>query len=234
MAFAGIAAHLFEADNFEAVLTRVVDTAVATVAGCSMASVTIRDRDGSFRTVATTHDAASAADEDQYDAREGPCLDAIEEPVVHTSSLPDARWPQLGARPIDHGVHGAVSYRLTVASPPAEALLGGSLNAYAAAPDAFHDEAVEIGLILAAHASVAVQAIRQREAAEQLASHLHEALASRDVIGQAKGMLMERLRMSPEDAFDILRRSSQRLNRRLRDIAQSLTETGELSENGPG
>jgi hypothetical protein len=125
-------------------------------------------------------------------------------------------------------VHGAVSYRLTVAGTDAEDdLRGGSLNAYAVAPNAFNDEAVEIGLILAAHASVAVRAIRERDAAEQLGSHLHNALASRDVIGQAKGILMERLRITPEDAFDMLKRSSQRLNLKLREIAQSLTETGE-------
>jgi AmiR/NasT family two-component response regulator len=58
--------------------------------------------------------------------------------------------------------------------------------------------------------------------------NLHDALSSRDVIGQAKGILMERLRITPEDAFDALRRSSQELNVKLRQIAESIAETGAL------
>ena len=88
------------------------------------------------------------------------------------------------------------------------------------------------GLILAAHASVGIQAVREREAFEQLGRQLHEALSSRDVIGQAKGILMERLRITPEDAFDTLRRASQRLNIKLRDIAERLAHSGSL--DGPG
>jgi GAF domain-containing protein len=195
-----------------------------------MASVTIRDEAGALRTEAPTDEAASAAGQAQYEAREGPCLDAIDEPVVHTPSLPDQRWPVLADRPLDAGVYGAVSYRLALNGPISDDSLGGSLNAYAAAPNAFDDEAVEIGLILAAHASVAVRAIRQREAVEQLSSDLRTALSSRDVIGQAKGILMERLRITPEDAFDVLRRASQRLNVKLREIAQTLSDTGELDQ----
>ncbi len=65
-----------------------------------------------------------------------------------------------------------------------------------------------------------------------MSRHLHEALGSRDVIGQAKGILMERLRLTPEEAFDVLRRSSQRLNVKLREVAAALAETGELQPNG--
>lgn len=83
-------------------------------------------------------------------------------------------------------------------------------------------------VVLAAHASVAMRAIREREGLELLGEQLNEALSSRDVIGQAKGILMERLHVTPEDAFDILRTSSQQLNLKLREIAERLTETGEL------
>jgi hypothetical protein len=85
---------------------------------------------------------------------------------------------------------------------------------------------------LGAHASNAVRAVGERSVLEQLGHQLHDALASRDVIGQAKGSLMERLRITPEDAFDTLRRSSQRLNVKLREIAQKLAETGELDDAG--
>ncbi len=230
LAFAEIAQHLYQAEDFDDVLTRIVVTAVSTVRGCEMASVTVRD-DAGYRTVASTHEAATESDRAQYEAGEGPCLDAVEEPVVYTPAFPDPRWPVLAARPTDSGVVSVVSYRLMPSRPDPAGSLAGSLNAYAGTPDAFDAEAQEIGLILAAHASVATGAMREREALEEMSRNLHEALSSRDVIGQAKGILMERLRITPEEAFDALRRSSQRLNVKLREVAATLAETGEFQDS---
>ena len=149
---------------------------------------------------------------------------------MYTPAFPDSRWPALAARPTDSGVASVVSYRLTPSNPDPAGSLAGSLNAYSGTPDAFDAEAQEIGLILAAHASVAAGAMRERETLEELRRHLHDALSSRDVIGQAKGILMERLRITPEEAFDALRRSSQRLNVKLREVAARLAETGEFHD----
>ena len=85
------------------------------------------------------------------------------------------RWPALAAHPTDSGVESVVSYRLAPSSPAPAGSLAGSLNAYAGTPDAFDAEAQEIGLILAAHASVAAGAMREREALEEMSRHLHEA-----------------------------------------------------------
>ena len=74
---------------------------------------------------------------------------------------------------------------------------------------------------------MAARAVREREALEDVALNLHKALLNRDVIGQAKGILMERLRLIPEDAFDALREASKRLNEKLHAVALNLTETGE-------
>lgn len=224
LAFAEIARYFMQAENFEQILNRIVEGATATVSGCDMASVTVR-AGGAYRTEASTHPSATSADEAQYEAQEGPCLDAIDARVVYTPSFPDPRWPRLAGRPAESGVRAAVSYQLC-APDPSEPLMG-SLNAYASTPRAFDAEAREIGLILAAHGSVAIKAVRERAGLERLGGQLHEALLSRDVIGQAKGILMERLRLTPEDAFDALRRSSQQLNLKLREIAQRLAETGE-------
>jgi hypothetical protein len=123
-----------------------------------------------------------------------------------------------------------VSYHLSAASPTSADPVEGSLNAYGLAESAFDDEAREIGFILAVHASAAVRAVAQRSSSEDPDGDLfHQALMSRDVIGQAKGILMERLKVSPDDAFDMLRRASQGLNVKLREVAQRLTETGELN-----
>ena len=197
-AFAEIARHLYRAEDFDDVLTRIVLVAVSTVRGCEMASVTVRD-DDQYRTLASTHEAATTTDHAQYEANEGPCLAAVEEPIVYTPGFPDPRWPALAARPTDSGVESVVSYRLTPSDLDPADNFAGSLNAYARTPDAFDAEAQEIGLILAAHASVAAGAIRQREAVDALSRNLHEALSSRDVIGQAKGILMERLRITAEE-----------------------------------
>jgi len=230
LAFAEIARHLYQAEDFDDVLTRIVTVAVSTVRGCEMASITVRE-DAGYRTVASTHEAATESDHAQYEAGEGPCLDAVEVAVVYTPTFPDPRWPTLAAHPTDSGVESVVSYRLTRSNPDSAGSLAGSLNAYAGTPDAFDADAQEIGLILAAHASVAAGAIRERDALEEMSRHLHEALSSRDVIGQAKGILMERLRITPEEAFDALRRSSQRLNVKLREVAASLAETGEFQDS---
>ena len=103
------------------------------------------------------------------------------------------------------------------------------MNTYGATPDAFDVDAQEIGSILAAHASLAARAVGERSTLEGLGRQLQDALLTRDVIGQAKGILMERLRITPDDAFEVLRHSSQRLNLKLRDVARRLTETGDVN-----
>ncbi|MDQ3899502.1 MAG: ANTAR domain-containing protein, partial [Actinomycetota bacterium] len=226
-----IARHLYEAGTFEEVLSRIAEVTVSTVVGCQLASITLK-QDGVLRTVVSTHAAATEVDQAQYQTGEGPCLDAVDNPLVYAPAFPDDRWRRLAARPSESGVHSAVSYRLApLRRPLADACLAGSLNSYATSEHAFDVEAREIGLVLAAHASVAAGAVRERTTLEQLGRQLHEALSSRDVIGQAKGILMERLRITPEDAFDALRRTSQRLNLKLREIAQNLAETGEFADD---
>jgi hypothetical protein len=199
-AFAGIAAYLYAADSFDDVLLRIAQTAVSTVAGCQMASITVSEH-GAYRTAATTDAAASAGDQAPYDAGPGPCLDAVDTHLVYAQSFPDTRWPTLASRPADLGAQSAASYSLAGASLTT-AGIGGSLNTYGIEPDAYSEEAQQIGLILAAHASTAAGAVRERGALQAAAQSLNEALRSRDVIGQAKGILMERLKMTPEDAFD--------------------------------
>jgi hypothetical protein len=225
--FADIAEQLYDANSFDDVLLRIANAAVSTIAGCRMASVTLCER-SEYRTAASTDPAATAVDQAQYKSHEGPCLDAVDTPMVYAQSFPDERWPTLASGPTESGVQSALSYRLAAASSATADSGGGSLNSYGVSPYAFNDTAQEIGLILAAHASVAVRAVDERTTLQSLRRDLQQVLLSRDVIGQAKGILMERLEITPEDAFDLLRRSSQRLNVKLRDVARGLAETGEF------
>ena len=227
MVFADIAEQLYDADNVDDVLSRIAEAAVSTVAGCQMASVTLSERTG-YRTAASTDPAATAVDHAQCQADEGPCLDAINAPMVYAPSFPDERWPTLASRPTESGVQSVLSHHLATAPSGTTDPGGGSLNSYGVTQDAFNDTAREIGFILAAHASVAARAVDERSTLQSLGQGLEQAVLTRDVIGQAKGILMERLKLTPEDAFDLLRRSSQHLNVKLRDVAGRLTETGEL------
>jgi hypothetical protein len=227
MVFADLAEQLYDADSFDDVLSRIADAAVSTIAGCRMASVTLLEPSG-YQTAASTDPAATAVDQAQYQSQEGPCLDAVDAPMVYAQSFPDERWPSLASRPTESGVQSALSYRLAAASSGTADSGGGSLNSYGVIPYAFNDTAQEIGLILAAHASVAARAVNDRSTLQSLGRDLQQALLSRDVIGQAKGILMERLEITPEDAFDLLRRSSQHLNLKLREVARGLAQTGEF------
>ena len=232
MAFATIAEQLYDADTVEDVLLRIAQAAVTSVDGCCMASVTVADDDG-YRTAAATSPVASAVDAAQYETGQGPSIDALTTSVVYAPAFPDERYPALGSRPYDLGVRSAVSYHLSASSPASADPVEGSLTAYGLVDSAFDDAAREIGLVLAAHASIATRAAGGRERLEQAGQELRRALMSRDVIGQAKGILMERLKVTPDDAFDILRRASQRLNLKLRQVAADLTLTGEIYGDKP-
>lgn len=226
LAFAALAEELYDSETFDDVLQRIAQAAVSTVAGCDVASITIVE-EGQYRTAAATDATATAVDKAQYQAEEGPGLDALKVSLVYAQAFPDERWPVLASQPTESGVQSAVSYRLGTLSH--DDLAGaGSLNTYATTPDSFDAAAQEIGVILAAHAAVAARAVGERTTLEGFGRHLQQALLSRDVIGQAKGILMERLRITPEDAFDVLRRSSQQLNLKLREVATMLAETGEV------
>jgi AmiR/NasT family two-component response regulator len=103
--------------------------------------------------------------------------------------------------------------------------VAGALNAYASATDAFADDDRQIGLIIADHAALALDYARVRDEAEREAGELRTALQSRDVIGQAKGILMERSGLDADEAFAVLRLLSQRRNVKLREVAADVAKS---------
>ena len=98
----------------------------------------------------------------------------------------------------------------------------GALNLYSRQVDAFGDESAAIACVLAAHGAVVFSAALHREEVETL----RVGLESREVIGQAMGILMNRRGLTADDAFDVLVRASQHLNRKLRDVASNVARTG--------
>ena len=100
----------------------------------------------------------------------------------------------------------------------------GGINLYARHPNAFSDDDKTAATLLAAFAGALTALAYERTEA----LHLREALQSRDMIGQAKGILMAREKVTADEAFELLRKASQALNRKLRDLAEEIATTGEL------
>jgi len=165
----------------------------------------------------------------QHQTGEGPCLDAIAQgAMVYGDDLnTDERWPNFGPQAAEHGIRSALALPLTTNGA------NGAVNLYATFPVAFGVLDRAKGVILASLASAALTAAHSIEDEERRIENLHSALSSREIIGQAQGILMERERIAADQAFDVLRRASQFLNIKLREVAQTLVDTGEKPETGP-
>lgn len=202
----------------EETLRAITATAVQAVPGADDAGVSYKI--GSrIEARAATGDRPAALDKLQDELGQGPCYAAIRRHrIVHSPDMGrERRWPRFAAAAREHGVGSMVSIRLYVT---ADHKLG-ALNLYAAAPHAFDEDAEEIARVFAVHAAIALAAA-EREA------HLEAALRSRDRISQAKGILMERFKLAPDEAFTLLARASSMTNRRIKDIAEDVAATGEL------
>ncbi len=225
------ATTLFSAGNVGDTLAEVVGLAVATIEGCDFAGIFVLE-DGAIVTPVRTHPEVIELDALQQLSGEGPCLDALAQGVtVYADDLSvDSRWPEFAPSATANGIRSLLALPLLASHPPEGCV--GALNLYARYPQAFGVIDRARGLLLGALAAVALTIARTHESDERQVANLHEALASREVIGQAQGILMERERISADSAFDILRRASQHLNVKLRQVAQNLVDTGERPETG--
>jgi GAF domain-containing protein len=212
-------ARLLEGEqSLEATLDGITHAAVRTVPGTRYAGITEVQGRRRMSTRAPTAEVVVAADQAQYDTGEGPCLAAIaeHETVRVTDVNTETRWPAFTRRARELGVGAMLSFRLYVSGDNL-----GALNLYAERADAFTDESEYIGLLFASHAAVAMVGARREQSKDR-------ALLMRDLIGQAKGILMERHRITADEAFGLLVGASQRTNLKLTEIARRLTESGEL------
>lgn len=208
--FAEVARLLLAEPSVDATMARIGQLAVETVDGCDHAGISLIEG-RKVTTVGSSDRVPVLVDAIQYEVDDGPCLDAIRHHQVflvgHLSA--DDRWPRFSRRAAEEtGVESMLALRLFV-----EEDTMGALNLYSKTPDAFEPEAQAMATVFAAHAAVALNAARREE-------QFHDALASRDVIGQAKGLLMAREGITADEAFETLRRGSQRLNIKLREVAE--------------
>lgn len=214
-----LATMLLSGTTVERVLESVTTLAAATIPGCDAASVTLVRNGRPSRSVSSA-DVAVDLDRAQYATRKGPGLDAVQHgDVVRVDSYEtDGRWPELAAPAAAHGIASSLSVPLAVAD---EVL--GALNLYSGRIEAFAGTQQQ-ACTLARQASITLANACAMQRAEQLAGQLTEALKNRDVIGQAKGIIMAAQGVTPDEAFDVLRRASQRANRKLEDVASDTVE----------
>ena len=225
--FAGIARSLFAEPTVARTLQRIVDVAVETIEGCDGAGVLLVTN-GEIAAGAWSNELARSIEAIKSEVREGPCVDAIfERETVECVDLRDevSRWPLFVARAGDTGVESILAFRLFATE---ETL--GALDLYSTRRGAFDETARALGKVYAAHAALALASAQIRERNFVAIGTLRDALVSRDLIGQAKGILIATRHIDADAAFDLLRTTSQNLNIKLHTIAEHVVFTGLLPE----
>lgn len=194
-------------------LAAVTAAAVSLIDGVDEADVLLI-KDGHFQSVTPTSALTTRLDAAQQELGEGPCLTAaVAEAVIRCPDLRnDARWPRFAAVAVEAGILSMLSYQLYTHRAGA-----GALNLFGRAAQTFNAEAEAVGAMLATHAAIVlIDANKQH--------NFESALASRDIIGQAKGMIMERFKVDAAHAFELLTRLSQNSNTPVRVIAQEIID----------
>jgi hypothetical protein len=221
--FARLTSALLNAQTVQDVLEQVVEATVSVAPQADVVSVTLRSADGRFHTPIATHSVALLLDERQYELGEGPCVAAALNHGPGFAAWPDhsrtdSPWPGFSRSARELGIEAVLSLSLLPMPDPPR--LSGALNLYARSPYALEAIDKDVILLLATHASLALATTEAVTSAKLREAQLHRAIDSRDVIGQAKGVLMGRRNISAEEAFDILRSASQNLNVKLTEIAE--------------
>lgn len=202
--------------DLDATLKSTARGAADAIPGTESAGVTELTTDGRLIERVATGELSELADRLQNDAGEGPGLHALVSGTtvrVHDLREETTRWPSLAAAARREGVAGALCYRLDTGHD----LRRIALDLYSREPGVFDDEAVLLGELFASHAGLA---LAHAHNADQLAT----ALNSRDLIGQAKGVLMERFGIDDYRAFGMLVESSQQTNLKLTEVAAWLVQ----------
>ena len=208
------------------VLTEIAGIARRAMPGSEASSITLIRGEKAF-TAAFDGQMAMDADELQYQRGYGPCLDAGRAGQVFliNDMRSEQRWPDYAKHVSAHGVGSSLSVPL-----PFQGVTIGALNNYAATPGAFGQTDIAVGQEVAAWVALAVgNADMIARTADDLAG-MRAAMASRAVIEQAKGILMERRKVTEDQAFTALSHASQNTNIKLRDVADELVRTGALPE----
>lgn len=221
--FGELSRDLQQQEDVDATLQAIVSAATDTVPGAEYTSITAVKRRREAHTRASTGQLALDVDRAQYETGQGPCLESLWE--HRTERLGDlrteTRWPDFIARARGLGVGSMLAIQLYVTGEDM-----GTLNMHSTQPEAFSDESEQVGLLFAAHAAIALVGAQEQ-------AHLRTAIDSRDLIGQAKGILIERYKIDAQQAFRLLVVASQTTNIKLLDVAGHLVRTRQLAARRP-
>lgn len=200
--------------DLDSTLGRITAAAVDVLPDVAYASITVRRvRDGRLETVEPTDDEILRLDKTQYELREGPCYEAATDSVHVTAPdlARDPRFPAYGPVAESMGVRAQAAMRLFDADGSS-----GALNLYATRPGVFADLDA-VGALFRHQAAVALAYARQ-------VTQLQEAIETRQLIGQAVGVTMERFDLDEARAFAFLTRLSQDQNVKVNVLARRLVE----------
>lgn len=213
-----LARELQREQDTEALLTDIVHAALDLIPHVADASVSLVMGRRTVESKAASGELPRRIDALQSEIGQGPCVDAAyDERIVRVPDLShETRWPEFAQAAYDAGARSMLSFQLFVEGDNL-----GALNLYGDDVNIFDEESEQVGLLVAAHAAVAFSGAQE-------ISQLNQALGTRDLIGQAKGILMERFKISPQQAFHILTRASSDTNLKLRDVADHLASSGEI------
>jgi ANTAR domain/GAF domain len=202
-------------------LGTIVEGSVARL-GFDAATVTAR-HNGDMATVLTSDQRYIALDDAEYETGEGPCLEALTRlDPVYLKDMGQARerWPHFAQTAQNLGVNSSLSLHL----PVGEGRLTASMNLYATQKLDLDDDQIAAAATVGEPVAEALKVAEAYRVAVRLAENLAEAMRSRAVIEQAKGMVMAEHQITADDAFALLTSLSQRTNRKLREVARELVE----------
>jgi GAF domain-containing protein len=224
---AAIASVLFAPGRGATAAESILSLAVSTMDSCDEAGLC---SDVGLTLHASSSDLMTQLDDLQAHVGQGPCTETLAglNALYVPDLLDDLRWPEFSPAAVRLGFRSVLAYRLSVDGDTV-----GALQLYSQLPAAFNAHDRTQGLLFATYAGLALALASAQAADENQIENLQIALSSRDVIGQAQGILMERERITADQAFRLLRRSSQHLNRKLRSVAQDIVDTGTLTTD-PG
>lgn len=220
VAFAAMGRIRLDEHDLHEVLARIADLAKGAVPGASEASVTLLTG-GRPETFAHTGALALELDEKQYELDDGPCLSAARdhEAYLIADMASDRRWRAFAATANAAGVRTSLSTGI-----PIRGTTTGALNVYSVHREVFDGAAQSTLRTFAGYAAVALANAHLYSTTAALAEQMAEAMKTRAVIEQAKGILIAQQHVSAEEAFGILRRASQAANRKLNSIAQAIVD----------
>ncbi len=222
-ALTALSGFLFSDVSLGDTLLRVAEITTGALPAADMAGIAMLDEYGRVTTGVFTDEASPEIDSCQYESGRGPCLDAWRERhIVRIDDMTKATsdYPEFAAAALERNVQSTISFPMVAGG---EGI--GALNLYSQQHSGFDADDEGIGSELTSAASVVLANASAYWTAVELGEGLSEAMRSRAVIEQAKGVLMARSpELDADGAFDLLRRASQRENVKLRDIAQRIVD----------